>query len=67
MNTSSGQQSRPAMRSFGVRAAALAGLAVAVGVPVTTGTGTSTGTAEIVIAGEHPDPSTCCGRDPDPT
>lgn len=65
MNTRPEQDSRPALRTFGVRAAALAGLAVAVGVPVAGAVDTFT--TETVIAGSHPDPSTCCGRDPNPT
>jgi hypothetical protein len=53
-------------RRFGARAAALAGLLVTVAVPTADargGAGNENET-EIVVAGVHPDPSTCCGREP---
>jgi hypothetical protein len=68
-DTNTDREQRPGtpLRDFGVRAAALAGLVVAVGVPVAGAAGAFDAPTGVVIAGEHPDPSTCCGRDPDPT
>jgi hypothetical protein len=52
------------LRTFGARAAALAGLLVTAGVPIADAHGAFDGDAAIVVAEPPtPHPSTCCGKD----
>jgi hypothetical protein len=65
MNTETDQEPRPgsSLRTFGVRAAALAGLVVAVGAPVAGAVGAFDAEPAIVVAQpDPPNPSTCCGK-----